>query len=344
MAFSEVYVDPSIGANTGNGMPGTPYGDLQHALNMESHDATNGKRFNIKSGTAEAITSALDWTSYGTSSFSTGAPVVFQGYTSTAGDGGIGRINCNSGTTLLDAGNWVRFQDMKLMGSGALRFIGLSTDHVSYINCHIDGGGGRIFNLTGDYPMMAGCTLTNFENSSDGVLELYVANYARVFRNLIDQIGHETNIGIEAERQSWIAQNIILLENNGSDCIGIDLQNSSDRSIVAGNSIGLVGTKAGTGIRMQSGSGYTLAMDNLIQGFTTGIDRGSDTQGFSGNSVYDCTTAFSPSAPTGYRPFEDNEILTASPFADLANGDVTPQDVGNVLTKSWPHQIGANHS
>ena len=98
---SETYVDPSIAGASGAGTVGDPYGDLQHALDTMTRDATNGDRINIKAGTDEILAGVIDLTTYGTPS--SAAHLVFQGYTSAAGDGGIGGIDANAGAAVYSA-------------------------------------------------------------------------------------------------------------------------------------------------------------------------------------------------------------------------------------------------
>ena len=84
MAVNEVYVDSSIGADSGAGTIGDPYGRLSYAF-TQSSSVTNGKRYNVK-GTS----SGSPETSFGTPpNGATSAPVYIQGYTTAAGDGGI---------------------------------------------------------------------------------------------------------------------------------------------------------------------------------------------------------------------------------------------------------------
>ncbi len=53
MALTEIYVDPAIAADSGAGTEGSPYGDLEYAIEQETFDLTNGTRVNIKAGTDE---------------------------------------------------------------------------------------------------------------------------------------------------------------------------------------------------------------------------------------------------------------------------------------------------
>lgn len=87
----EIYVDPAINANSGTGTSGDPYGDVQYALDNINHGG-DGARINVKAGTAEVLASGgLTLATYFSTNGAPGAtePIIIQGYTSTAGDGGI---------------------------------------------------------------------------------------------------------------------------------------------------------------------------------------------------------------------------------------------------------------
>ena len=43
---TELYVDPSIAADSGAGTIGDPYGDLEYCIEQETFDLTNGTRIN----------------------------------------------------------------------------------------------------------------------------------------------------------------------------------------------------------------------------------------------------------------------------------------------------------
>lgn len=95
MALTDTFVDPDIDADSGTGTIGDPYGDTQFALDDMTRDSTNGDRINIKAGTDEVATAAINLTSYGTPTEA--APILIQGYTSAVGDGGIFGVDGNSG-------------------------------------------------------------------------------------------------------------------------------------------------------------------------------------------------------------------------------------------------------
>lgn len=140
MALTEIYVDPAIAGNSGTGTSGDPYGDLQYGLNTATRDATNGNRFNVKAGTAEILAAALVLTTYGTPTMA--APLVFQGYTSAAGDGGIGQIDGNATYSMIASQpGHVHWVDMKLFNAGANRVVDVGAGAL-FLNCEVTGNSG----------------------------------------------------------------------------------------------------------------------------------------------------------------------------------------------------------
>lgn len=130
---TDYYVDPSIAGNSGSGTIGDPYGDLQHALDSVTRDSTNGDQFNIKAGTDEILSAALDLSTYGTPSKS--ARVFFRGYTTSKGDGGIGGISGGGSVAILAATvQYITWRDMHLHNCGSADIVqasdGLSLIHI----------------------------------------------------------------------------------------------------------------------------------------------------------------------------------------------------------------------
>jgi hypothetical protein len=103
MALTELYVDPSIDADSGSGTSGSPYGDLQYCLNQETLDTVNGTRINIKDSATENITGVLSFATFGTPAAAGGEYLMFEGYTSTAGDGGVFTLDGGGGNYQLIA-------------------------------------------------------------------------------------------------------------------------------------------------------------------------------------------------------------------------------------------------
>ena len=123
MALTELYVDPSIAADSGAGTIGDPYGDLEYCLEQEDYDLTNGIRVNIKAGTDEVVAAELSVAMASTAAPgksvawvpTQAAPCVFQGYTTAAGDGGKGGISGGGSVSIYSdtALDFVHFVDLQ---------------------------------------------------------------------------------------------------------------------------------------------------------------------------------------------------------------------------------------
>ena len=97
---SEYYIDYSAGSDsTGNGSSGNPWQTIKHAIESGiTRNAINGDRINLKSNSAHVVASTPDYSLYGTPSVA--APLIVQGYTTTANDGGYAEVTCSSGQRL----------------------------------------------------------------------------------------------------------------------------------------------------------------------------------------------------------------------------------------------------
>ena len=60
MALTEIYVDPSIAADSGTGTIGDPFGDLEYAIEQTTFDTTNGTRLNVKAGTDDFLSKPVN--------------------------------------------------------------------------------------------------------------------------------------------------------------------------------------------------------------------------------------------------------------------------------------------
>jgi hypothetical protein len=117
---TDYFVDPNAGDDgTGDGSVGNPWATIQNALDTITRDSTNGDRINVQSTTDDVLGSALSLATYGTPAF--GAPLVFQGYTSSQGDGGVGGISGNNSVHIFNAAgtDHIYFIDMHLHNTGS---------------------------------------------------------------------------------------------------------------------------------------------------------------------------------------------------------------------------------
>ena len=317
MALTEVYVDPSINADSGTGTIGDPYGDLQYAVNVQTPDSTNGDRFNIKAGTSEVLTGALSLAAYRTPTIS--APVVFQGYTSAQGDGGIGDIDGNSGKVFDSTANdYVHWKDLKLHNGGTNDFLVQVDNYCVFENVEFS-------NITGS---LVDCDIGNhFINCRFTDASVYGANIGSQSQFFHCVFENGTKEFTEAVRPVgtgiWVHHCVFIL-SGASD--GIRTNSAND--LFVGNSIWSDG---GTDVGIQfNGSDRVghVVLNNIVEGFSgtggVGIEALSDDNLvlYGHNACYNNATNFSITSDTVF-DLGNNETLLASPFTDAANGDLS---------------------
>ena len=320
MALPNYFVDPSIDANSGSGTVGDPYGDLQYALDTITK-GSGGDRINIKAGTAEVLTGSIDLTTYGTPSDS--APLVFQGYTSAALDGGIGDIDGDATYSILNnsALDGVSFVDLKLHNTGSNVILRLDND-CCLVNCEFyDCGGGTAVRLDND-SVIYNCHFHDIENSGSYVQ----TSNSRIEGCYLDLAGTTATRGIF--HYGHAMRNIIVID--GSQ-VGIYLNNGH----AIHNSILATSTTSSRGIDCKYNTPGLHS--NLIEGATLGIAFHSDTGFYGLNACYNNGTNYSGSTDIQH-DLGDNESLSASPFAK--SGALTfanratyfaPVNTGNVI-------------
>jgi len=334
MALTEVYVDPSIAGDSGAGSSGDPYGDLEYALEQVTRDTSNGDRFNVKAGTDEVLEFALDIvTDYGTPTEA--APLVFQGYTTAAGDGGIGGISGGGSVAIVDLTtlDYVAFIDLHLHNTGSAQIVDLDFN-CSLIRCEIDNSTGtgknielawyavimgcHIHNHAGDTSFLAGIAAFNyFENgANDFTTALFCNGVGVAFRNIVKIDG--ASDGISAGEHAVVTQNSIF-SNAGT----------------------------GSGLVVQHATRPLLISNNLVEGFSGAGGKGVETVGnetrvvvYTANSVYDNTTEYEAIDDYVLAEWASNETLSASPFTDAVNGDFSPVDTGAVKEGAAPSDFG----
>ncbi len=301
---TNIYVDPSIAADSGAGTVGDPYGDLQYALNQVTRDSTNGDQFNVKAGTAELETTTLSFVTYG--SPTDAAPVIIRGYTSAADDGGIGEIDMQGNNASISTTVRVYFVHMNLHSTGSADII---TGSAGVIDCELHGTTGKIFNSAGG--VLIGTHVYDFSGSQS-------INAKRTHYNYIDNTQTTTTTGViidSGATSSSIIGNIII--SNSSAAVGISIDD--DSILVTGNSI-LSSAGTGTGIRLGVNRTGHIITNNIIEGFNgtggagfDGVSRSEGSTVFAGNAAYNNTTDYANPADEVFA--EDNETLSATPFA-----------------------------
>jgi len=310
-----------------------PFGDLEYAIEQTTFDTTNGTRVNIKAGTDEVLAAEL-----GTALADTGtsvawvsseaAHIVFQGYTSAAGDGGIGQISGGGSVSVIDeiARDYVDLIDLKAHNCGSAVIIELD-NWCSAVRCEVTNSTGigismdlnalisenYTHNVGGAHiRVTSGIVMINYcEPDGDNPGTMITVDGAFVYRNIVKVAS--TTDGIQI----------------GQDCECVNNSVWSDGG-------------TGQGFTTKTNSTTQVLLNNIAEGFSgaggIGFDLDTATFGvnqYRGNAVFDCTTAYT--APGLFaRTTSDNETLSASPFRDATNDDFTPLNVGNVLFGALP--------
>jgi len=334
-APTQYYVDPSLGADTGDGTVGTPWGRasgsvVQYALDTITRDGTGGDQINVKAGTDDVLGAAINLTTnYGTPS--SAARLIIRGYTSTADDGGQGGIS-GAGTYSIfaSASGYLSWIDMHLHNCGSANVLQLAS-YCHIAQCEIDNSTGRGIDASGASGVLI---ISNYVHNIGGVgvslkAGKIVNNYLSNGTNDFDDAIYMSNLN------GTIIGNIISIDGTSD---GINTARAD--TLIMNNSI-LSAGGTGSGIKHQANWGGYSIINNLVEGFSgvggDGILRSASADGFmfAHNGVYNCATSYGTGSEDNI--VTDNESLGASPFAKsgadtFANRFVyfAPVDTGNV--------------
>ncbi|HDZ37153.1 MAG TPA: hypothetical protein ENH62_02515 [Marinobacter sp.] len=343
MALTEIYVDPAIAADSGAGTVGDPYGDLEYAIEQETFDLTNGTRVNTKDGTDEILVANIATAMADTSvsiAWVPGElfPLVFQGYTSTAGDGGIGGISGGGSVTVCTsiALDYVNFVDMHLHNCGSATVIDLD-NFCAVLRCEVD-------NTTGGGVLLDGGSLimSNYIHNV-GTIGATAHQGSYIVHNFYENGINKFNMCIGGQNSAlYIGRNICKIDSTSD---GIEV---GQDAYAENNSIWSDGG-TGQGIFSIDARIASAIINNIVEGFSgaggIGYDLDNATFGikvYGGNASYDNATHFNAPGLYLIDDLGDNEILTESPFMDAANGDFRPRNVGNIYFGALPSGYHAN--
>lgn len=332
MASEEVYVDPAAGNDTtGDGTVGTPWKTVQHALDTYEESGSQGTRINVKAGTADTLTASLDDTTFLSNNVARSAtkPVVIQGYTTTAGDGGIGEIDGDGTYAIINdaSASYWKWIDMKLGNTGSVEYL-LYTNSTSAccINCEFHSSTG-ITGIRG--PILYNCYIHGVTKG------LYQGTAYGCFFDGV--------VGTDFVRAMYQGNAFNCIFRLGTTALGlVDMGSAVNNTILSAGCT----TTNGYGISMN----YSFArqcINNIVEGFTgtgnVGIVAGASnyvTDMIAHNTVYNCTAEYSLNGMEGY--VYDNEELEATPLTKGTYAYATrydyfmPKDVGNVRGGAWP--------
>ena len=189
-AATEYYVDPTNGNDTtGDGSVGTPWATVQKALNTITQDTTNGDRINLRDTSDDVLSSALSFATYGTPNVD--YPLIIQGYTTSAGDGGIGGISGGGSVAIIDSTSIdaVILIDLHLHNCGSAVVVrldnwgtiyncevdnttgdGIECDQYLISNCYVHNVGGRAIEVANG--VVYGCYVENGTNDCTAAIQL----------------------------------------------------------------------------------------------------------------------------------------------------------------------------
>jgi len=330
MAKLEYYVDPLSGSDTtGDGLSdGTAWQSIQHALNNITKNTADGDRINVKDTADDVLSAELDFTTIGNYTQTHG--LLIQGYTSTAGDGGIGGIS-GGGTTgiITTVRNYIAFKDMHLHNTGSNNILDIVQGALE--GCEFDNS-----SSTGNIVKVNESSVCNcyFHNTDGNALYM---NRGLAFGNYFKQGGtYSFDTALNLNALSCAVRNIISIDgaSNGITSLGSSISVMNNSILSAGGT--------GAGIEPDSLNYGSSFINNLVEGFSgtggKGINKvNKDMVNYSHNSVYNCETDLASDGQSIIA--HDNESLGASPFAKTGAdtfenrfAHFAPADVGNVLS------------
>lgn len=351
---SQYYVDPTSGSDsTGDGLSdATAWATVQHALNNITRNTSHGDRINIKAGSADTISTPWSLTTYG--SPASGAPLIFQGYTSTASDGGVAVIDLNAAASTLwtPAGNCVSFVDLEIhngLGTGPLLQL---NQYSSAVRCYVHGNNQEGIKATSSYVSVIGCRIEDVGSSGYSALSSTSPGF-RVMGCYIKQGGARTmDWGIFTSAQYGLfCHNIISVDSTSG---GIFVSGGSAwNNTCFGNTIfSNGGSGAGIAITNINATIVSFFANNYIEGFSAtggkGIDQstGSSSGWFVviNNAFYNCATNYVRSSEHGL--WVDEESLSSSGIAKSGSDTYAnrltyfaPVSSGTMLDGGWPEDV-----
>lgn len=282
MALSEYYVDASLGSDTGDGSSGTPWGRasgsvVQYALDNITRNATDGDRINVKAGTDDVLSAALDFSTYNATGGTSGAPLIIQGYTTSAGDGGQGSISGGGSVAVVNnSADYTQFIDLKLFNCGSADIVTVD-DFCKFIRCEITGTSGAGLATTGS----DGCIIEScyFYSLGSGVgARSQTVIRGCVFNDLATSITVSQSLG------QMITGNCFYCTSTAN---GIDVTNGNGTWRIVGNSF--YSTGSGDAISA-SGEQIESITDNAFEGWANAIVAGKVNL-VARNVYYDNSTA-----------------------------------------------------
>lgn len=331
MALSHYYVSPASGSDaTGDGSIGTPWKTVQHALNNITRNATDGDQINVQAGAADVLSASLSLATYGTPTGA--APLVLRGYTSAAGDGGVGVLSGGGVCSIIaHVGlNYTHLCDLRLTNTGANYVVGYLYNYSSIVNCEVDTSSSHGI-LTNGVTRVVGCNIHDI--GAHGI-------YAVPGTILYNRVSAGSGAG----------HYCIALSNPGGIAIGNVVTPAhvaangiygKEAAMITDNSIRALTGGTGAGIEMAADAPGIVLTNNVIAGFSgaggRGIAFGAGVTAavYRSNALYNNTTPVS-GAPKVAMLAGNNDTLAADPFVDAAGGDYRIKSSSAAAAAAWP--------
>jgi len=329
MAIVDYFVSPANGSDsTGSGTLAAPWKSTQHALNTIARNAGGGDRINVQSGADDVLSATLSLATYGTPS--TSAPLVFRGYTSAQGDGGVGGLSGNSGgfPILSSSANGVSFVDVHLHHCGASPILAIAGVMLSVCaDCEFDHSTSGVAVSIGTAENCYFHDLTGSE-----ALVCFLA-----YDSLFDlRSGCPGSIVVQA-RVAAVGNRLVMPADS---CWGISAL--AGGCLIRDNSIYSAGG-SGYGVD-DNADNYCSIVDNVVQGFSGAGGVNFHYYGTpsvsAGNFAFNGATNFYAATPPVYQGADT--VLTASPFNSPSTADLSLNDAagGGALCRGSSYPPG----
>ncbi len=318
--------DPSdVRCDQHTGAVGLPWATIQHAADFTTQGAS-GDRFNIRDTADDVLAAAMDWSTYGGPSFT--KPLIIQGYTTAAGDGGIGGISGGGAVGMFASSSLddVTIIDMHMHDCGAAAIISLDDD-IRLYNVELDNTTGMGITVNDD------AYLWNVYSHNVGAYGIDTGSAGRVLFCVVENGVNDVSRAINVSTNSEV-QNCIVSVDSSSDGIVVGFACRVENNSVY--------SAAGTGQGIIIGSRGGTLLNNIVEGFSgvggIGYDINADLNLYGHNSAYNNTTNFDVLAGTMQcLDLGNNTVLGSSAFTNPGAGNF---EVGtDVKAGGWPEDF-----
>lgn len=317
-----------------------PWRSIQGAMDLATSDNTDGDQINVVAGTAQVLSAAWDWTTFGNPTLT--APCTIRGCTATANDGGVAEINCGGFQPLGTLGRaYLNLVDLELHTFGNQDGLAISTGLYLNLTIHKGGStpsaralcnnvtpGGRISHChiynpgttgrcvtLGDGLEVDHCTLDT--GSESGAYGIYLSGSGLVnatVQNCLILVGATNGIGVYCNAPGPV------------------LRHNTVRNSTAGTTYG-IGLDANN-----AGRPALICTNNLVAGWSgaggIGIKSVGDVYLLGHNAYYNNTTNLSVADQVFIDLTANDVVLGSDPFTNAAGGDYS---VGTDLqAQGWP--------